>query len=96
MERDNNVQLIHKILAGHESAFNTLVKKHQKNVHALVWRKTGDYHIAEDITQDTFLIVYHKLPTLKDPHRFTAWLYTIARCQCLQFQRKKTHTYTTP
>ena len=65
------------------------MKKHEKNVHALVWRKIGDFHIAEEITQNTFLIVYHKLPTLKDPHCFIPWLYRIAARQCFQFQRKK-------
>ncbi len=58
---ENSVQLIHRILAGEEEAFSTLVQKYQKRVHALAWRKIGDYHIAEDITQDTFLQVYKKL-----------------------------------
>ena len=30
----------------------------------------GDFHIAEDITQETFLQVYRKLATLKDPISF--------------------------
>ncbi len=89
MEKVDDVQLIHKILTGDAAAFNKLVKKHQKNVHALAWRKIGDFHIAEEITQDTFLTVYHKLSTLKDPHRFVGWLYSIAARQCVLFQRKK-------
>ena len=32
---ENDVQLIHKILSGDEEAFGTLVRKHQKSVHAL-------------------------------------------------------------
>ena len=31
-----------------------LVKKYQKPVHALAWRKVGDFHIAEEITQGHF------------------------------------------
>ena len=89
MEKANDVQLIHKILTGDNDAFNALVEKHQKNVHALVWRKIGDFHHAEEITQDTFLIVYYKLPTLKDPHCFIGWLYRIATRQCVLFQRRK-------
>ena len=89
MERDNDVQLIHKILTGDDNAFNALVEKHQKNVHALVWRKVGDFHHAEEITQDTFLKAYHKLGTLKDPRSFSGWVYKIATRQCVLFQRKK-------
>ena len=53
--KNDDVELIHRILAGDETAFETLVKKYQKQVHALAWRKIGDFHIAEEITQDTFL-----------------------------------------
>ncbi len=67
---DDNVGLIHRILSGDDEAFRILVKKHQKGVHALVWRKIGDFHIAEEITQDTFIQVYKKLGTLEDPNRF--------------------------
>ena len=45
------------------------MKKYQKQVHALAWRKVGDFHIAEEITQDTFLKVYQNLATLKHPQR---------------------------
>ena len=59
MERDD-VELIQSILSGDEAAFSILVKKYQKSVHALAWRKIGDFHIAEEITQDTFLHVHTK------------------------------------
>ena len=89
MERESDVQLIQKILSGDEAAFGILVDKHQKSVHALVWRKIGDFHDAEEITQDTFLQVYKKLPTLKDPYKFAGWLYVIANRLCLDWIRKK-------
>ena len=55
-----DVELIHSILSGDEHAFGVLVKKYQKSVHALAWRKVGDFHIAEEITQDTFLQAHKK------------------------------------
>ncbi|MCY4401724.1 MAG: sigma-70 family RNA polymerase sigma factor [Candidatus Poribacteria bacterium] len=85
----DDVQLIHDILSGDETAFNILVKKYQKNIHSFAWRKIGDYHIAEEITQDTFLQVYDKLSTLKDPNQFTGWLYVIANRRCIAWLRKK-------
>jgi len=89
MERESDVQLIQRILSGDEAAFGVLVEKHQKSVHALAWRKIGDFHDAEEITQDTFLQVYKKLPTLKDPYKFAGWLYVIANRLCLDWIRKK-------
>lgn len=89
MEREDDVQLIYNILSGDEAAFSILVEKYRKSVHAFVWRKIGDFHHAEEITQDTFLQVYKKLPTLKDPHQFTGWLYVIANRLCIDWKRKK-------
>ena len=43
---ENNVQLIRRILDGDDAAFSTLARKYQKGVHALVWRKVGDFHVA--------------------------------------------------
>ncbi|RKU15066.1 hypothetical protein C6501_07180 [Candidatus Poribacteria bacterium] len=88
MEKDD-VQLIHRILSGDDEAFSTLVQKYQKSVHALVWRKIGDFHYAEEITQDTFLQAYKKLSTLKDPNQLAGWLYVIANRLCIDWIRKQ-------
>ena len=89
MERENDVQLIHSVLSGDDAAFNTLVEKYQKGVHALAWRKVGDFHYAEEITQDTFLRAYQNLSTLRNPHQFPGWLYVIANRLCLNWIRKQ-------
>ena len=87
---NNDVQLIHRILSGDDEAFSILMQKHQKGVHALIWRKIGDFQIAEEITQDTFIQVYKKLGTLSDPNRFSGWLYVIANRLCINWiQRNK-------
>ena len=83
----DDVQLIQRILSGDDEAFTALVRKYQKSVHALAWRKIGDFHYAEDIMQDTFLQVYKKLPTLKDPRQFAGWLYVITNRRCLNWIR---------
>ena len=85
---ENDVQLIHRILSGDDEAFSILVQKYQKSVHALVWRKIGDFHIAEEITQDTFLRVYRSLATLKDPKLFAGWLYVIANRLCINWNKE--------
>ena len=89
MQNDDAQLLIQRTLAGDQSAFNTLVQKYQKSVHAFVWRKIGDYHIAEEITQDIFLRVYQKLNTLKDRNSFAGWLYVIAARYCFAWLKIK-------
>ena len=86
--KNDDVELIQHILAGDEDAFESLSKKYQKQVHALVFRKVGDFQTAEDITQETFLRVYQKLATLNDPAKFSAWLYAIVNHLCIAWHRK--------
>ena len=88
MEKDD-AELIHSILSGNEHAFSILVKRYQKSVHALAWRKVGDFHIAEEITQDTFLQAHKKLASLKHPSQFAGWLYVIADRLCRSWFRKR-------
>ena len=87
--KNDDTKLIQRVLAGDDNAFSVLVRKYQKQVHALAWRKIGDFHIAEEITQDTFLKAYKRLSTLKKPQRFASWLYVIAANRCSSWLRKK-------
>ena len=89
---ENDAQLIQRTLAGDEAAFTALVRKYQKGVHALAWRKVGDFHIAEEITQDTFLQVHKKLTTLQNPNQFAGWLYVITNRMCIRWFKNKKPT----
>jgi len=84
----HDAELIQRTLEGDESAFGFLVDKYKGSVHALAYRKLGDFHTAEEITQDTFLKAYQKLSTLKDPGRFPGWLYVIAARCCISWFRQ--------
>ena len=86
--KQKDAELIQRILAGDQDAFTPLVNKYQKGVHTLAWRKIGDFHIAQEITQDAFLKAYQKLGTLKSYELFGGWLYVIASNLCLDYLRK--------
>ena len=86
-----DTELIHKTLSGNQDAFAALVRRYQNRVHALAWRKTGDFHAAEEITQDTFLRAYRKLGSLKNPKLLAGWLYVIANRLCKTWSSKKAH-----
>ena len=102
MEREDDVQLIQRILSGDDVAFSILVEKYQKSVHALVWRKIGDFHYAEEITQDTFLQVYKKTPDAQRSlsvcrmavcHRESALPELAAQAKNLRCNRWRTHAW---
>ncbi len=89
----NDVQLIRKILSGDDAAFSALVQKYEKSVHAFAWREIGDYHFAEEITQDTFIQVYKNLATLRNPNLFAGWLHVIAKRLCIKWNQKRRPTF---
>ena len=86
--KSDDVALIQRILKSDQNAFASLVRKYWKQIHTFAWRKTGDFQIAEDIVQETFLQVYQKLDTLEDPTQFTRWLHQIANRRCIAWLRK--------
>ncbi len=87
--KDVDAELIQRVLDGDDTAFSTLVNKYRKSVHALAWRKVQDFHIAEDITQETFLKAYQRLSMLKEPQSFASWLYVITANHCNTWLSKK-------
>ncbi len=86
--QQSDAELIQRVLQGDQDAFSPLVTKYQKRVHALVWRKIGDFHIAQEVTQDAFLRAYQKLGNLKNHTQFPGWLYVIAANLCSDWFRK--------
>ena len=86
--KTDDVVLIQFTLAGDEAAFASLVSKYQEQVHAYAYRKTGDFHIAEDITQETFFEAYRNLEKLRDSAKFSTWLFAIANYLCIAWFRR--------
>ena len=86
--KNEDVALIGRILAGDEAAFESLIRKYRKQVHAQALRNINDFQIAEDIVQETFLQVYQRLETLEDPKLFPKWLYVIVDRRCIAWLRK--------
>ena len=82
-------ELIQRTLEGDTQAFAALVEKYQEQIHALAWRKIGDFHIAQEITQDAFITAYQKLHTLTHHNRFAGWLYVITNNLCNMWHRKR-------
>ena len=85
---ESDAELIYRVLSGDDEAFTTLVRRYQKSVHALAWRRIGDFHCAEEIAQEVFLRAYKGLSKLKDPNQFPGWLYVITNLRCNSWLEK--------
>ena len=87
--KNDDAELIQRTLEGDQHAFAQLVDKYQEQVHTLAWQKIGDFHIAQEITQDVFITAYQKFHTFKHYRQFAGWLYVVTNRKCIEWHRKK-------
>ena len=73
-------ELLRRSAEGDEEAFVLLYRRYQGGIYRFAWRMTGSREAAEDVTQETFLVVVRG-PNRYDETRgaFGAYLYGIAR-----------------
>ncbi len=78
MLTDPDQPLVRAALAGELQAFEQLVERHRDVVFRVVARLVADDHVAEDLTQDTFLRAFHRLEHYRGEAPFRSWLLRIA------------------
>jgi RNA polymerase sigma-70 factor, ECF subfamily len=66
-------------MEGDLAAFERLVRCYQAHVWRFLRHLLGDAALAEDVTQETFLRLYQRLPTFAGRSRFSTWVFRIAR-----------------
>ncbi len=66
-------------LAGNDTAYEALVKRHEKSARAAAYSVIHNQHIAEDAAQDAFCAAWIRLNMLGEPSKFGAWVGRIAR-----------------
>jgi RNA polymerase sigma-70 factor (ECF subfamily) len=64
---------------GHEDAWRQLVERWQPRLWSFIARMTPDSAAAEDVLQTVWLRVIRSLVRLREPERWSAWVYGIAR-----------------
>jgi RNA polymerase sigma-70 factor (ECF subfamily) len=75
---DTDHELVRRVQAGDQTAFNLLVLKYQHRVLKLVGRFVNDQAEAEDVAQEAFLKAYRALASFRGDSAFYTWLYRIA------------------
>ena len=80
-----------------EEAFRLIVERYQAAIRGFLRRLlSGDHGTADDLAQDTFLLAYRKLDTLRNAQGLASWLHSIAYRQFLQHGRKHGRTQPMP
>lgn len=83
------MSLLRKAQRGDARAFAALVTTYEVPVYNYVLRMVGDRTLAEDLTQDVFLRIYHGLAGFSLRCRFTTWLFQVAKNRVLDELRAR-------
>src|SRR5512135_3763599 len=74
-----DARLVELSLEGNREAFGRLVARHQSPICALAYSACGSVSRSEDLAQEVFITAWRNLGGLKEPGKFKAWLFGIAR-----------------
>lgn len=75
---DPDVQLMLRVAAGEDSAFEEIVSRYQNRLIGFFYHLLHDRSAAEDLAQEAFLRVFRARETYSPQARFSTWLFRIA------------------
>jgi RNA polymerase sigma-70 factor, ECF subfamily len=85
----DDADLVHRTLRGDLETFGGLYDRYARLVRAVLWDATHDLSQAQDLTQEVFLRAFQRLPELREPAKFGAWVVGIARLSAKEWQRSR-------
>lgn len=93
MEREVELNLIRRALAGDRTATGDLIRGHQGPLYAYMLRMCRRTDLAEDVTQEALYKAISNLRRYDARWRFSTWLFTIARRLWMNMQERKAPAY---
>ncbi len=87
--KEADCALLSRLRQGDPSAFETLVRQHQKDLFRLAYRMTGNADDAKDLSQEAFLRAYRGLGTFDGRSSLSTWLYRITVNLCISHLRQR-------
>lgn len=88
LERATDIELVERAIAGREDSFESLVHRYQRPLVSYIYRMTGDYEAALDLTQEVFIKVYGALNKYRSEFKFSTWIYRISHNIAVDHLRK--------
>ncbi len=77
-EAASDLDLVRRIKAGDDRAFEEMVSRYHARVYSLSYGVLRSAEDAEEATQDAFLTLYRKIGTFDESRKFFSWFYRVA------------------
>jgi RNA polymerase sigma-70 factor, ECF subfamily len=90
-ESYTDAEVMLRVKAGDQSAFDFLVQKYRRPLVSFMYRMARNTAAAEDLAQEVFLRVYRSRQTYEASAKFTTWLYRIATNLAVNHARDTRH-----
>jgi RNA polymerase sigma-70 factor, ECF subfamily len=90
-DADSDAQMMLRVKAGDQSAFDYLVAKYRRPMVSFMYRMARNVAAAEDLAQEVFLRVYRSRGNYEASAKFTTWLYRIATNLAVNHARDTRH-----
>ena len=80
MAKELTIQTIRQAQAGNMQSLSAVAEQVRQKVYTYIYRLTLDYHLTQDLTQETALEMIKALPQLEVPHvsGFWGWIFRTA------------------
>ena len=91
VDANDDAQVMLRVKAGDDSAFDHLVQKYRRAMMSFMYRMTHNAAVAEDLAQEVFLRVYRSRAGYEPSAKFTTWLYRIATNLAVNHARDTRH-----
>ena len=85
---DNGASSYRRFLEGNDDGIVQIIKDHKDGLMFYLNSFVQNIHLAEDLTEDTFVKLIARRPRFSGKSTFKTWLYAIGRNVALDFLRK--------
>ena len=85
---DNGASSYRRFLEGDDDGIVQIIKDHKDGLMLYLNSFVQNIHLAEDLTEDTFVKLIARQPRFSGKSTFKTWLYAIGRNVALDFLRK--------
>jgi RNA polymerase sigma-70 factor (ECF subfamily) len=87
--RDEDVEVVAAVLAGHTERYEELVERYQGRVVNYLYRVVHSLEDAHDLAQEVFFRVYRALDRYDSQFKFSTWLFRVAQNAAIDSVRKR-------
>ncbi len=91
LEMLSDAEVMLRVAAGDDGAFDYLVEKYRRPMISFMYRMTHNQAVAEELAQEVFLRVYRSRQSYAASAKFTTWLYRIATNLAVNHARDTKH-----